>query len=118
MSLVIRPEQYLALQAQRLRDFAAEVGRTLAPIVANRQTIPSQHATDQFALEQLKRAEMHGLKRRNEMMAWTLCAMVYGPDFEERMPQSRQILADRNYDRSVLLTLLAMHGLKNGESAA
>ena len=117
MPLVIRPEQYQAFEAQRLRYFAEEVARTLSPIIADLPAIPLQHSTDQFVFAQLKRAEMHGLTRRNEMMAWTLCAMVHGPDFEQKMPQVRQVIVDQNYDRSVLLTLLAMRGLKREEFA-
>ena len=118
MQLVIRPDQYLAFEAQRLRYFAEEVALTLSPIVANLPAIPPQHLTDQFVFAQLNRAEMQGLTRRNEMMAWTLCAMVLGPDFEQKVPEVRQIIVDPNYDRSVLLTLLAMRGLKRGEFAA
>ena len=117
MSLVFRPEQYSALEAQRLRDFAAEVVRILAPVVADLPEVPPQRTTEPFVLAQLEEADTHGLKRRNELVAWTLCAMVHGPDFAWRMPQVRAILDDRNYDRSVLFTLLATQGLTSEVAA-
>ena len=111
MHIVIRTEQFKVFEEQKLRSFAAEVASTLAPIVAGRQTASADAVTREFAFEQLKRAQTHGLKRRDEMMAWTLCASVYGPGFDLAMPRVGRIIADRNYDRSVLLTQLAIDGL-------
>lgn len=77
-----------------------------------------QDPTDRFALEQMRLAEKQGLKRKNELMAWTLCALVHGPGFDVRIPQVREIVEERVYDRSMLLTLLAVHGMKNRGVAA
>lgn len=118
MPIMITPAQHLALEAQQLRAFAAEVARTLAPILGGHRALPGREATERFAHEQLERARMHGLKRKNEMMAWTLCALVHGADFEQRIPQVGDIVAERHYDRSMLLTLLAMHGLRDTGRAA
>ena len=117
MQLVMRPAQQKVFEEKKLRDFAVEVAAALTPVVANRQTASGGTVTREFAFEQLKRAETRGLKRRDEMMAWTLCALVHGPGFDEKMPRVRQILADRNYDRSVLFTQLAIDGLEKGEAA-
>lgn len=117
MPIMITPAQLLALEAQQMRTFAAEVARTLGPILAAHRSPPVTGPTEQFAHEQLEQARMLGLKRKNEMMAWTLCALVHGAGFEHRLPEAREIVAERNYDRSTLLTLLAMHGLRNAGQA-
>ena len=117
MHLAIRPEQQRVFEDQRLRAYAAEVASALTPIVSSRRSATTKPVTAEFAFEQLKRARTHGLKRRDEGMAWTLCALVHGADFDQKMPQVRQIVADQNYDRSVLLTQLAITGLKKGDPA-
>ena len=114
MQLSIRPEQHRVFEDRGLRTFAAEVASILAPIVANRPIAHAGPVDADFAVAQLERARAHGLARRDEGMAWTLCALVYGPDFDQRMPQVRRIVADPNYDRSVLLTQLAVTELKKG----
>ena len=118
MAIMFTPAQMLVLEAQQLRAFAAEVARTLTPIVGKHRAMPGPEATERFACEQLERARMRGLKRKNEMMAWSLCAFVHGADFEQRIEQVGEILAERNYDRSMLLTLLALHGLRDAKQGA
>jgi uncharacterized membrane protein YciS (DUF1049 family) len=51
------------------------------------------------------------------MMAWALCAVVLGADFAQSIQRVDHIVAEQNYDRSVLLTLLATRGLQSAEGA-
>ncbi|HEX7688437.1 MAG TPA: hypothetical protein VF453_12060 [Burkholderiaceae bacterium] len=118
MPIMIKPAQYAALEAQQLRTFAAEVARTLSAIPSNHATPSTPGGPVEFAHEQVQRASRLGLKRRNEMMAWALCAWVHGTDFDHRMPEIRQIVAEPNYDRSMMLTVVAMHGLRGEGQAA
>ena len=116
MHLTIRTEQCKVFEEQSLRTFATEVASTLAPILADQQAAGAGRVTNDFVYEQLQRAEMNGLERKNELMAWTLCALVHGADFDQKLPRVSQILADRHYDRSVLFTQLALEGLKKGDA--
>jgi len=116
--IMITPVQVAALETHQLNAFAAEVARTLDPILAGQPPAVRRNVTEAFARQQIERARVLGLKRRNEMMAWTLCALVHGADFEWRIAEVHQIVAERNYDRSMLLTLLAMNGLGAGKGAA
>ncbi len=118
MPLMITAAQYLALELRQLHVFAAEIAATLEPILAARPSESDGAITPAFAIAQIERARTNGLKRRNELMAWTLCAAVHGDGFERRMPELSQILNDRNYDRSMLLTLLAMRGLREASPVA
>ncbi len=115
MPMMITLEQYATLETHQWHAFAAEVARTLEPILATRPVAAGQVVTEPFARKQIARARELGLKHRNEMMAWTLCASVHGVDFERRIPQVNAIVEERNYDRATLLTLLAMNGLRGAE---
>lgn len=96
MPIMITPVQYAALESRQLQAFAAEVARTLEPIVAGQPPAVRRNVTEPFARQQVERARLLGLRRRNEMMAWTLCAVVHGTDFEQRVPEVQQIVAEKN----------------------
>lgn len=115
---MITPLQYAALESRQLHAFASEVALALQQILADQSPAVRQNATEPFARQQIERARVLGLRRRNEMMAWTLCAMVHGADFERRAPEVQHIVAEQNYDRSMLLTLFAMSGLRASEGTA
>lgn len=114
MSLVIRREQLRVFKEQRMRAFAGEVASKLFEVVAQREGRSALPTLTDFALDQLRKGEAAGLKKRDELMSFALCALVHGDGFHQSLLSAREILTDACYDRATLLAHLAIGGLKKG----
>lgn len=114
MTMVIRREQFRVFEEQRMLAFAGEVASKLSEVAAQWGVRPDSPALTHFALGQLRKGEAAGLKKRDELMAFALCALVFGNGFHQSLLPAREILADACYDRATLLAQLAIGGLKKG----
>lgn len=114
LSLLISREQLRVFEEQQLRTFAGEVASRLFEVAAQRGAMPTLPALTNFALNQLRKGAAAGLKKRDELMAFALCALVHGDGFHQSLLPAREILTDTCYDRATLLAQLAISGLKNG----
>ena len=115
--LVILREQIRVFAEQQTRVFAGEVASRLSEVAAQWGVRLARPELTDFALDQLRKGEAAGLKKRDELMAFALCALVHGDGFHQRLLPVREILADVCYDRATLLAQLAISGLKKGALA-
>lgn len=115
--LVILREQLRVFEEQQIRAFAGEVASRLSEVAVQRGIRLARPALTDFALDQLRKGGAAGLKKRDELMAFALCALVHGDGFHQRLLPVREILTDVCYDRATLLAQLAISGLKKGAFA-